>query len=536
MQLRTYQRGAIDALYAWWGDGGGNALIDLATGTGKSLVAAALCKELLERWPGLRIGIVTHVRELIQQNAQELLRLWPQAPIGIYSAGLKRRDARAQIIFCGIQSVHNKSQLLGDIDLLIIDECHLLPRSSDTMYGRFIAACRERISDMRIVGLTATPYRLDSGRLDQGENALFERTIYSYGIGAGVKDEHLAPLINKHGAHTIDLSGAKVRGGEYVAGSIEAAAMDQDTVSGAVSDIVQRGAHRRAWLVFCISVRHAHVVADAIRAHGIACEVVSGETPSGHRDRIITAYKRGEIRCLCNVNVLTTGFNVPQVDLLAWLRPTLSRGLYIQGMGRATRTASGKTNALVLDYAGNIQRHGPVDMDEASSGPAKGSGGKPQQPPVKVCPECQSYVHASAARCQDCGHAFPMRAAPKHDVTTDDSVPVMTTMPPQWVMCSAIACKVHNAEREDKLPSLQVDYLCGMTWHKEWLCFDHEGYAATKAHKLWIELGGGPPAPASVENAYQRRFELQAPTEILIKPDGRFWRVLARRMAKREAA
>jgi DNA repair protein RadD len=146
----------------------------LPTGA-KSLVLAALCQELLRDYPALRIGIVTHVRELIAQNYQELMRLWPQAPAGIYSAGIGRRDARAKIVFMGIQSVHNKTDVLGDFDVLLVDECHLIPRNADTSYGRFIARLQDRVPDMRVVGLTATPYRLDSGRLDRGKDRLFRR-------------------------------------------------------------------------------------------------------------------------------------------------------------------------------------------------------------------------------------------------------------------------------------------------------------------------------------------------------------------------
>ena len=533
IQLRPYQREAIDKLYAWWDDGGGNALIDLATGTGKSLVIAALCKELLATWPGLRIGIIAHVRELLSQNAQELLRLWPQAPIGVYSAGLNRREARAQILFAGIQSVWKKVDATGGFDLLLIDEAHLIPRASDTMYGRFIEACREKVPDMRVVGLTATPYRLDSGRLDQGEGALFEKVIYSYGIGEGVRDDYLAPLVNKATSARIDTEGVKVRGGEFLAESLQSAVMDSGVTPAAVAEMVHKGHDRRAWLVFCTGVAHAEMVRDEVRRHGVTCEMVSGETPSAERDRIIAAYRDGRIRCLANVNVLVTGFNGPHVDLLAWLRPTMSTGLYVQGCGRGTRKAPGKQNCLVLDYAGNIKRHGPVDMIELCGGKSAGDG-EAQAAPTKECPNCESYVLLAATVCQDCGYAFPPRDEPKHEAKADESIPVMAAAAPEWLQVQGLSFRVHNADREDKLPSLQVDYLCGMVWHKEWVCFDHEGFPRRKAEQWWERLGGDEPYPASVEEAYQRRWEIKQPTSILIRPDGKFWRILAHRGAHHE--
>jgi len=136
------------------------------------------------------------------------------------------------------------------------------------------------------------------------------------------------------------------------------------TVS-AVDEIVRHGADRRAWLIFCSGVDHAFHVRDAIRGRGFSCEAILGETPPAERDQIIAGYKRGEIRCLTNANVLTTGFNAPGVDLIAMLRPTKSVGLYVQMIGRGTRLSPGKDNCLVLDFAGNVARHGPIDCIDA---------------------------------------------------------------------------------------------------------------------------------------------------------------------------
>jgi DNA repair protein RadD len=137
---------------------------------------------------------------------------------------------------------------------------------------------------------------------------------------------------------------------------------------------------------------------------------------------IIAAFKAGEITCLVNVNVLTTGFNVPQVDLLAMLRPTLSTGLYVQMVGRGTRKAEGKTNCLVLDFAGNVRRHGPVDSVDPKS-----KSGVPGEAPVKVCPECDELVAISAYECPCCGYEWPRPdSKPKH-ATIADAMPVLST-------------------------------------------------------------------------------------------------------------
>ena len=332
INLRYYQDEAKQAVMNFWVQGGGNPLIDLATGTGKSMVIASMVQDLLRDYPTFRVLMLTHVKELVQQNFMALLRVWPDAPAGIYSAGLNRRDVHHRITFASIQSVYNKASQLGRRDLILIDEAHLVPLKGEGMYRRLLDDLYAINRDARVAGLTATPYRLDTGRLDEGDTRLFDQVVYSYGIAKGIEDGFLSPLISKATAARIDVSEVKRRGGEFVPASLEGAA---DAVTQeAVSEIADLGANRKSWLVFCAGVKHALNVRDAIRASGFSCETVSGETPSGERDNIIRRFRAGEIRCLTNANVLTTGFDVPQVDLVAMLRPTLSTSLYVQIVGR----------------------------------------------------------------------------------------------------------------------------------------------------------------------------------------------------------
>ena len=304
LQLRPYQQEAVDAVFGYWQSEPGNPLVDLATGCGKSAVAAELVQRLLSGWPDIRIVIATHVGEIISQNYQELLGLWPFAPAGIYSAGLGRRDRSSRILFCGIQTVWNKASEIGQVDVLMIDEAHLVPPKASTMYGQFIAALREANPDMKILGLTATPFRLDSGRLDEGDDRLFDRVVYSYSVGPAIQDGYLAPLSSKPTATGFDLSGVGRLGGDYKQNALQAAVDKEEVTRRAVQEIVAKGADRRSWLCFCAGVEHALHVRDAIREHGITCEAVTGATPKDERRKILEAYKRYEIQCLTNNSVL----------------------------------------------------------------------------------------------------------------------------------------------------------------------------------------------------------------------------------------
>ena len=300
IELRDYQRAAIDALYAWFRAGRGSPLVVAPTGSGKSVILAEFARSAVVAYPETRILIVTHVRELIAQNHAALIRLWPDAPAGIYSAGLGKRQLGRQVLVAGVQSIARRARDLGHVDLAIVDEAHLVPRASDTQYGRLFDGLRATNPNLKVIGLTATPYRLDSGLLHGGENALFDGIAYDIPIGMLVERGHLAPLISKRPAAAFDTAGLHRRMGEFV----EREMLDRfggDATRAAVAEIVELGRDRRSWIAFCISVEHARAVRDELRAHGIAAETVTGETPGPERDRFLRAYRAGQVRALTSV-------------------------------------------------------------------------------------------------------------------------------------------------------------------------------------------------------------------------------------------
>jgi DNA repair protein RadD len=536
LQLRPYQEAAIDAVFNYWGKGGENPLIELATGTGKSLVQAKLAERLITDYTDMRILSVTHVKELIRQNYLELVGEWPFAPAGIYSAGLGRRETQSQILFCGIQSVHNKAKAIGHVDLVMVDEAHLIPRNADTRYGEFLGALAAINPDMRVMGLTATVYRTDSGRLDEGDVRLFDEVVYTYGVADGIADGFLAPLVSKATSTGFDLGDVGRRGGDYVAGALQAACDKDATTMAAVTEIVAMGENRKSWLAFCAGVEHAHHVAAEIRRRGITCGVVTGDTPDAERDKLIADHKSGAIRCLTNNSVLTTGYNNPGVDLLAMLRPTLSCGLYVQMAGRGTRCVgadieaskrAGKANCLVLDFAGNVRKHGPVDAVQPRT-PGKGDG----EAPVKECPECHSLVHLSAKSCPDCGHEFVSEEKPKHE-STAAALPVLSTGAPEWIDVTERKFNYHD--KVGGTPSVRVEFFCGYVSHRSWWCPQHTGFAKTKCDREWKAHGGAEPAPKSVEEFLSRQDELKPTAQIQVRPNGRYFEVCGVKPSKEMA-
>ncbi len=499
IELRDYQRAAIDALYAWFRAGRGSPLVVAPTGSGKSVILAEFARSAVSAYPDTRILIVTHVRELIAQNHAALIRLWPDAPAGICSAGLGKRQLGRQILVAGVQTVARRARDLGHVDLVIVDEAHLVPRASDTQYGRLFDGLRATNPSLKVIGLTATPYRLDSGLLHEGAGALFDGVAYDIPIGMLVERGHLAPLVSKRPAAAFDTTGLRRRMGEFV----EREMMERiggDPTRAAVAEIVALGRDRRAWIVFCISVEHARAVRDELRSHGVAAETVTGEMPGPERDRFLCAYRAGQVRALTSVGVLTTGFDAPATDLIAMLRPTASTGLYIQMAGRGMRTAPGKVDCLVLDFAGNVMRHGPVD---AIALPAARAGSKAEgaaaAPPAKICPGCGAIVAIGLRECRDCGHVFPPPEPGIEATATTEAIMVLTA-PEEWQEIRDVGYRRH---RKPGAPdSLRIDYLIGTRVVSEWVCVEH------------------------------RVTELRRPTEAVLVREGRYHRIRRVRFAQ----
>ncbi|MBB4004460.1 DEAD/DEAH box helicase [Aurantimonas endophytica] len=542
IQARYYQTEAENAVFDYWAAGGGNALVDLATGTGKSVVMSNVTRRLLTQFPHMRVLMLTHVKELVEQNFRAVLRSWPDAPIGLYSAGLGKRDAHHRVTFASIQSVFRKAKALGPRDLVLIDEAHLVPTKGAGMYRKLLDGLGE-MADMRVCGFTATPFRLDSGRLDDGSDRLFDDTVYSYGIGKGIEDGYLAPLISKASASEIDVSNVQRRGGEFVAGSLEAAAMDHTLIAAAVEETIRYGADRRSWLVFCAGVKHAAAVRDAMRRRGVIAEMVTGETPPGERDRIVRDFREGRVRCLTNANVLTTGFDAPGTDLVVMLRSTLSTGLYVQIVGRGTRMATGKENCLVLDFAGNVRRHGPVD---AVSIMPKGGGGKDDDGRATVsdvrakeCPQCETLAALNAQSCKVCGHEWPRDEKPRHEAEADGTSGILTSeaVPPQMV--PVVDWQFRRWTKVGAPDSIRVDYLAGLQRYPEWIHPEHGGYPGRKAAEWWVLHGGAAPFPSTVDEVMARQAELTPPATISVKPskqNPKFTDIVGRTFAERRAA
>lgn len=526
--LRPYQQGAIDKLYAWFESNSGNPCLVLPTGSGKSHIIAALCKNALQNWPETRILMLTHVKELIEQNAEKMRQHWPNAPLGIYSAGIGRRELDEPITFAGIQSVRNKAEKIGHVDMIIIDECHLVPHKDEGGYRALITALLKNNPQLRVIGLTATPYRLGHGLITD-KPAVFDALIEPVSIEQLIFQGYLAPLRSKVTKAVLDVTGVHKKGGEYIESELQAAVDTSANNQAAVSEIIQLSGGRRAWLIFCAGVKHAENIAEVLQAEGVIAACVTGDMSKTQRERILTEFKSGKIQALTNANVLTTGFDYPDIDLIAMLRPTMSASLYVQMAGRGMRPKSAAKECLVLDFAGNVSRHGPITNVTPPKKKGEGTG----EAPIKLCPECAEIVHMSVRECPACGFAFPPPAPPKLKLYNDDIMGQDGTE----MRVSAWTWRRH-VSRASGNEMLSVTYYGALSDPpvSEYLAVLNQGYAGEKANNLLMllaRLSGAPLDALDDQTNWLDQVsgimnQAKPPATIEYKKDGKFFNVIKR--------
>ena len=498
LALRWYQSECVASIYDYFSRYTGNPIAALPTGTGKSIVIAAFLKRMFREWPASRVIMATHVKELIAQNFAELLELWPTAPAGIFSAGLNRKEVRP-IVFAGIKSVVGKGSLFGHIDIVLIDECHLVSPQDDTDYETFIAELRAINPKVKVVGLTATPYRLGQGLLTEPTErdgkvkpALFTDICYDItgleSFNRLIAEGYLCNLIPKQTGTKIDVSGVKIIGGDFAQGQLQAA-VDKDEITYAcIQETIQLAHDRKHWLVFTTGVRHCEHVASMLDSCGVNAVAVHSKTPGAVRDKAVCDFKAGRVQALVNPVLFTTGFNFKAIDCIVDLAPTSSASRHVQKYGRGTRVEIGKTDCLVLDFAGNTRRNGPInDPVIPKRRRKKGEGLEEERgAPVRLCVHCATWNHARAQICIKCGEEFPPPEVNLEAEASTDALIVGSAPLVEIFKVDSVNYRRHTPHHLSGKPeSLKVEYFAGLRCFSEWICLEHEGYAAKKARDWW---------------------------------------------------
>lgn len=410
----------------------------------------------------------------------------------------------------------------------LVHNCHLIGHNDQGGYRTLLAELLAINPALRVIGLTASPYRLGHGYITD-KPAIFDALIEPVSIEELVFKGYLSTLRSKLTTTKLETDGVHKRGGEYIESELQAAVDTSDKNQRVVSEIISLAGNRQSWLIFCAGVNHAQHVCDALRDQGIHAQCVTGETPATERDQILTDFKAGKIRALTNANVLTTGFDAPGIDLIAMLRPTMSPGLYLQMAGRGLRIAPNKTDCMVLDFAGVVEQHGPITAIK----PPPKKGDKQGEAPVKVCDQCQEICHLSVRVCPACGNAFPEPQRPALKLSNLDIMGVHGID----LDVSSWTWRKHISRASGK-EMLSVTYYGGLSDSPvtEYLAVTHDGYAGEKSRRLLAELAhqAGVIIDYSVADLHQMAQQLTAgrpPSAIEYKKEGKFFTVIKRHYA-----
>lgn len=393
-KLRPYQQEAVDATLKHFRKTDDSAVIVLPTGAGKSLVIAELAR-LARR----KILVLTHVKELVEQNHAKYQSYGLTG--SIFSAGLKRKENWHQVTFASVQSVSaNLDQFSDEYSLIIIDECHRVSDDDSSQYQTIIELLRQKSDSLKVLGLTATPYRLAMGWIyryhyrgfvrgcsnesndSDDQNKPFMHCIYELPLSYMINRGYLTkPELVDASVAQYDFSAlSQNRFGEYAETDVNQLLGKHQRVTRAIIEqVMELAGKRKAVMIFAATVDHAKEITGYLPEHHTA--LITGATDQNERDVLIQRFKQRQLKYLVNVSVLTTGFDAPHVDFIAILRPTQSVSLYQQIVGRGLRLDEGKEDCLVIDYAGNR-----VNLYHPEVGEKKPN---PDSEPVQVfCPGC----------------------------------------------------------------------------------------------------------------------------------------------------
>ena len=413
LTLYDYQQSAVDSLFAYLKETKGkencNPLLQIPTGGGKSLIQAHIIKKILEHLPLASVLCLCHATEIIKQNYEEYISYTRHGNAGIYCGKLNRKD-KTPILFSSIQSIAKSDLYKESLDVIIIDEAHLCNNRMTGQYREFIEKVKELNPKVRIIGMTATPWRMDGGCLIQGETSLFKSIVYRITIKDLIDRKKLTTIVTPDSdqMNKIDYSSLKFSKlkNDYTPSSLSEAVMK--SVESIVPQFVALLKDRSHVLIFAPTIEVCEKIKSMLDSIGEKSELFIGKTHEKERKTLKKEISCGDVKYLLSVNALTTGFNVKSIDAIVNLRKTESSSLWIQILGRGMRIFPGKKDCMLLDYGENISRHGPVENIEAPPQKVKRNGAGGELLYVKSCPRCEMDMAMNCRSCPHCGFEYPV--------------------------------------------------------------------------------------------------------------------------------
>jgi DNA repair protein RadD len=534
--LRWYQQECAEAGFnAVKNDKDCHPLLAIPTAGGKSLILCEIINLFLSDNCKSNVLVLSHNSEILEQNHEELENYFEGSEVGLYSSTLKSKTVK-KVTVAQIQSAYRKPELFYHFDLIIIDECHLIPNTSTTMYRSFL-----EVIQANYIGLTATPFRTGSGYLHEGEKALFTHLAYDLtsmeNFNRLVSEGYLSQLFSKSTKLKLNVDGVKTIAGDFSPKDMSEI-IDRDSITeAAINETLMFGDNYKQWLFFAINIKHAENITEMLISKGVSAICVHSKMER-KRSEVLKEVRNGKYRAIVNVDILTTGFNLKNIDLICLLRPTKSPIIHVQTIGRGLRVIykkgmplqtaeqrlkaiefGGKPHCLVLDYAGNCSRLGAVNDVKVKTKGKKDSGGSM----IKVCPECDIENHLSAKVCCNCEYIFPVK---EKIVETASIAEVVKKTKKQklsigWHEIDEIDYSLKRSGKGGKNNYIKATYSVGDSKVHENIFLENRGYAKHLAQH-WVSYrwqGYKGEEPKNCIDLFKNMEYIKQPQKIKVKID-----------------
>jgi len=482
-------------------------VVAVPTGAGKTVIMGRLIQKYLNKHPEDRVLVLAHTQEILEQNQDALAKIFPDKTIGMYSAGLGTKNI-CQITIAGIHSVYQKPHLFEFTNLFVIDECHAVNHQSEGMYRSFLENMRGII-----IGMSATIFRTGHGYIYE-DTGLFDTLAYDLtsptNFNKLIEDGYLCKLIPVAPEGQLDTKFLKKSAGDFNIKQMSKRYSRNEITDRALENVLKYSKKYKKWLIFATDTTHANHIHSRLIRLGINTDILHSKI-NVDRKEVLDKFKDGNTQALVSVGMITTGFDAPNVDLIILLRPTMSAVLHVQMVGRGLRPFPGKDHCLVLDFAGNTRRLGPINdviVPKTSRSKEKGIA------PVKKCPVCFTLVPTLTRDCPSCGHKFEFKTKLNEIADTSELIAKQKKDLKQWLRVQDVRYEVHR--KQGGYQSLMVIYFCGLQKVKDWICLDHPvgNWAKTKADH-WVRSRGYQ-GPLTVSDVFQNAEQLKKPSQILV--------------------
>lgn len=514
-------------------------LLQMVTGAGKTVIGCRLINGYYFS-THFRFLILAHKQELVQQFEKTFNAMTDISflDVGVNCEGLKRRELGKRVTISTIQSFVGDSSAYAGCDLLIIDEVHRAKFGNDSQYDKVLKYLLSLNPEMRVVGFTATPFRLDHGYIyghkcaEPTEN-IFEKVNHKVTYKDLSSQGYLMPLAGKVAKNdhlTADLAAVGRSYGDYNLEHVGTVMANHRHLKTAVQAITEHCEEYNHICVACCTIDHAEQLKNLL---GDDCTTIHSKLTQIERAINMARWKSGEVRIMTSIEILIEGFDWPPLDCLVGACPTLSARKYLQFLGRVLRCSPGKEKAFFLDLTDNTSYFG-LDLDNVKVEIPKKVAGELSKY-EKECPNCGETIHPARIECPECGYVWPQA-----EITEAESLPELKDV--EFGKKEKTTYEVFEMEFElhkkpNKIPSMKVTYyvdIFGYERFSEWICFEHTGYPREKAADWWLKMTNEPGreilnmTPRTVEEALSRQKEVIKPVQIVIEPDGKYTKIIDR--------